>query len=129
MTTRTTCPGCSRQISTGALWCAPCGKRMPSRIQQAVTQAERSLRAAAAEGVTWLGRHPRATPRELDILALAAQGRTNQEIAEDLHLGYETVRSGIRGVSKRWGCRGRAHTIATAFQLGYLTIGRQGETV
>jgi len=119
------CPGCSRPVGQGTLWCGSCGKRLPARLAEAVVTADRSLRAATAAAVVWLGQHPHATARELDLLVLAAQGRTNEEIADDLHLTLNTVRSGWRDLCKRWGCRGRGHAIATAFQLGYLSVGRK----
>lgn len=117
-----TCPGCSRQLAAGSPWCPPCGKRMPDGLAQAVVHADRALRAAVTAGTTWLGQHPHATDRELEVLALAAQGRSNEEIAAELHITVHTVKDCWRNLSKRWGCRGRAHAVATAFQLGYLSL-------
>ena len=125
MTARPICPGCSRPIVASRPWCAPCGQRMPAQLAADTAHAEQALRRATAAGIAWLGQHPHATARELDILTLAAQGRSNEEIAAELHISLNTVRSAWKDLSKRWGCRGRAHAVATAFQLGYLTIGRK----
>ena len=126
MTAASKCPGCSRTLAAGSPWCPPCGKRMPAELAVAVTTAERAIRAAVEAGALWLGQHPHATAREMDVLALAAQGRSNEEIAAELHVGVSTVKECWRNLSKRWGCRGRAHIVATAFQLQYLTLTRRG---
>lgn len=119
------CPGCSRPLAAGRPWCPPCEQRMPADLSKAVRHADRALRAAVAAGTVWLQQHPHATSRELDVLALAAQGRANEEIAAELHISLNTVRSCWKDLSKRWGCRGRAHAVATAFQLGYLGLTRK----
>ncbi|MEO3930843.1 response regulator transcription factor [Micromonosporaceae bacterium B7E4] len=38
------------------------------------------------------------TPRERDVLTLVAQGRTNQQISEDLHLSMGAIEKNIRNV-------------------------------
>lgn len=119
---RNRCPGCSHPIAATAPWCAPCEQRMPTRLQRDVLTADRALRAARAAAITWLGQHPHATERELQIIALAAQGLDNAEIAERLHVALHTVRDHWKRLSKRWGCTGRTHVVATAFQLGYLKL-------
>lgn len=122
MTRRNTCPGCSHVIAAGAWWCGPCGSRMPSRLREAVTRAEAALGDARAAAVEWLGVHPHATRREVEVIALAAQGLPNDDIADRLSMTVDQVKDALRTVSRRWGCRGRAHVVATAFRLGYLQL-------
>lgn len=47
------------------------------------------------------------TPREADVLALLQAGRTNAEIAGELHLGVETVRTHARNVFRKLGVANR----------------------
>lgn len=120
---RNRCPGCSRPTTQSAPWCPPCHLRIPTELRQrhhAAAAAEKTARDAI---VNWLGQHPHATTRELEILALAARGHDNARIAADLHISVHTVKDAWRNLSQRWACHGRAHVIATAFQLGYLTVG------
>lgn len=116
------CPGCSRLIGRTEHWCHPCHLRLPEHLRRTVEDAERTLRARVAEAHVWLGEHPHATARELEVIALAAQGRDNDEIAAELSVSVHTVRENWRNLSKRWGCRGRAHVVATAFRLGYMNL-------
>lgn len=122
MTAPKRCPGCSRPISKVETRCTPCHLRLPEDLQRDIEDAERTLRAKDAEAHVWLGQHPHATERELQVIALAAQGRDNDEIAEELSVSVHTVRDYWRNLSKRWGCRGRAHVVATAFRLGYMSL-------
>ncbi|WP_017602217.1 LuxR C-terminal-related transcriptional regulator [Nocardiopsis lucentensis] len=122
MGTAKRCPGCSRPVAATEHWCGPCHLRLPEQLRRAVEDAERALRARVADAHVWLDTHPHATDRELDVIGLASQGLENTEIADQLHVSVHTVRDCWRNLSKRWGCSGRAHIIATAFRLGYLSV-------
>ena len=54
------------------------------------------------------------TPREREITALLATGLDGREIADQLALSPETVRTHIRNAMERVGARTRAHLIAIA---------------
>jgi DNA-binding CsgD family transcriptional regulator len=54
------------------------------------------------------------TPREREITALLASGLDGREIADQLVLSPETVRTHIRNAMERAGARTRAHLIAIA---------------
>jgi DNA-binding CsgD family transcriptional regulator len=57
--------------------------------------------------------------RELEVLALIARGRTNQEIAEELFLSVRTVERHISTIYTKIGAHGRtARAAATAYALG-----------
>jgi DNA-binding CsgD family transcriptional regulator len=43
------------------------------------------------------------TPRETEVLELLQGGRSNAEIAADLHLGIETVRTHARHIYRKLG--------------------------
>jgi DNA-binding NarL/FixJ family response regulator len=122
MTVRNCCPGCRQTIAATASWCVPCEKRMPSALRDAERAAHAALQAARQKAVDWLKAHPHATSRELQVIALAAQGLANCDIAERQHMSVDQVKDALRQVSHRWGCSGRAHVVATAFRLGYLHV-------
>jgi DNA-binding NarL/FixJ family response regulator len=47
------------------------------------------------------------TPREADVLELLQHGRSNGEIAAQLHVGVETVRTHARNIYRKLGVRSR----------------------
>lgn len=47
------------------------------------------------------------TPREADVLELLQHGRSNGEIAAQLHVGIETVRTHARNIYRKLGVRSR----------------------
>ena len=66
-----------------------------------------------------LGR-PRLTPRELEILALAAQGRSTPQIAEHLHLSAATVKTHLQNAYDKLGVTDRTAAVAVAMRQGLL---------
>ncbi|MCX4903176.1 LuxR C-terminal-related transcriptional regulator [Streptomyces sp. NBC_00878] len=60
------------------------------------------------------------TPREVDVLAGAAAGRTNPEIADQLGLSLETVKSYLRSVMRKLGTSTRLEAVAAARRAGLL---------
>lgn len=57
-------------------------------------------------------RFPELTPREADVLARIADGRTNPEIAAELFLTVPTVKSYVNQVFAKLGVRTRAEAVA-----------------
>jgi two-component system response regulator DevR len=73
------------------------------------------------------GRHPprptgRAalSPREREVLRLVAEGLTNQQIAEQLSVGSETVKTLLARTFAKLGVRRRAEAVSAAHDLGLL---------
>jgi DNA-binding NarL/FixJ family response regulator len=70
--------------------------------------------------------HPRAerlvvlSPRECQILQLVAEGATNVEIAEQLGIGRETVKTMLYRAFEKLGVRRRSEAVAKAQRLGLL---------
>jgi len=58
------------------------------------------------------------TPREREIVRLIADGSTGREIADELHLSHDTVRTHIRNAMTKTGARSRAHLVAKALGEG-----------
>ena len=63
----------------------------------------------------------RPTPRELEVLALLAQGLSNQEIAERLVLTVGTVKWYLHHLYGKLGVGGRTAALARARALGLLS--------
>jgi len=60
------------------------------------------------------------TSRERDVLACLAQGRSNREIADELFVGVETVKSHLSKLYEKLGARDRHDAVAQALAAGLL---------
>ena len=60
------------------------------------------------------------TPRELEIIMRIALGATSREIADDLFVTAETVRTHVRNAMAKTGTRTRAQLVAAAICRGLL---------
>jgi len=58
------------------------------------------------------------TSRELELLSLLAQGKTNQEIAEDLLISRATVKVHVQHIIAKLEVSDRTQAIVRAFKLG-----------
>jgi two-component system, NarL family, response regulator len=67
---------------------------------------------------------PALSPREIEVLALVAQGKSNKEIAVVLFLAEDTVKNHLKSVYAKLGVNDRAGAAMVAVQRGILTIGR-----
>ncbi|MDT0570825.1 response regulator transcription factor [Streptomyces sp. DSM 3412] len=65
-----------------------------------------------------LERFSTLTPREREVLAVVAEGRSNDEIAAALFLSPLTVRTHVQRVKAKTGARDRAQLVAFAYQSG-----------
>jgi DNA-binding NarL/FixJ family response regulator len=77
------------------------------RPRPAAAAGERPSGAPAAQGLT---------ARELEVLALVAQGKSNQEIADVLGLSRRTVERHVGDILSRLGVTSRAAAAATAIR-------------
>ncbi|MEO3811925.1 response regulator transcription factor [Sphaerisporangium sp. B11E5] len=60
------------------------------------------------------------TPREMDVLRLAAQGSASKEIAAKLYLSVGTVRNHLSRVMYKTGARNRLDAVRIASEAGWL---------
>jgi DNA-binding NarL/FixJ family response regulator len=86
-----------------------------------------ALRAVADGGEAFDERHParapgRAalSPREREVLRLVARGATNREVAEELGVQAETVKTLIARIFAKLGVRRRAEAVSEAHNRGLL---------
>lgn len=62
------------------------------------------------------------TSRELQVLDGIARGLTNAEIAGELFLSEETIKSHVRHLLSKLQAKNRAHLVARGFELGLLSV-------
>jgi len=79
-------------------------------------QVERRVGRRAHDDLAQAG----LTRRELEVARLAAQGRTNREIAGELFLSPRTVDTHVHNVLRKLGCRSRAEAARRVTELGLL---------
>jgi DNA-binding NarL/FixJ family response regulator len=93
------------------------------RIDELLT----ALRAAVEGDDAFDSRHPRRapgraalSPREREVVRLVAAGATNKEIATQLEIGGETVKTLLARTFAKLGVRRRAEAVSAAHELGLL---------
>jgi len=59
------------------------------------------------------------TPREVEVLRLVAQGCSNREIGERLHIAASTARDHVQDILRRLGVKSRAAAAVAGVRLGY----------
>lgn len=62
------------------------------------------------------------TPRETEVLTCITQGRSNKEIAEQLHISEKTVRIHVSAVLEKMGARDRTQATIFALQRGLVHL-------
>ena len=85
--------------------------------RQALTEAQDL--AASQESIS--SEHP-LSPRELEVLTLAAKGLTNKEIAYRLNLSERTIQFHLRSVFNKTTTNSRTEAVALALQQGWLQL-------
>ena len=89
-------------------------------VQQRLVAATAAPAAAPPSGVLPDG----LTPREGEVLALIAAGRTNREIAAELYVSEATVKTHINNLFTKAGLRDRAQAVRYAYEHGLAAPGR-----
>jgi DNA-binding NarL/FixJ family response regulator len=81
--------------------------------------AEFASRSAAAPTHTDLLRS--ITPREQEVLVLVARGRSNGEIADELHMSAATAKTHVSRILTKLGARDRSQLVVIAYESGLAT--------
>ncbi len=65
------------------------------------------------------------TDRETEVLRAVAEGHSNAEIAEVLHLGYGTVKTHVSHLLTKLDARDRAQLVVFAYESGLVAAGHK----
>ncbi|MFB7600116.1 response regulator [Streptomyces sp. NPDC056160] len=90
-------------------------KHMTHAAAEAVTRPER-FRPAPREPRK--ARELPLTARETDVVRLVARGRTNEELAAELHVSLSTVKTHLGSVQRKLAARNRVEIAAWAWENG-----------
>lgn len=83
---------------------------------------ERFVRAAIEAGADRGSDAPALSDRERQIIELIAKGRSNAEIADELHYAESTVKADIRHINRLWDVENRLQIVLRATELGIITL-------
>jgi len=89
---------------------------------RAVHAGKKRLSSEVAIEITEHATDDTLTPREIDVLRLVAGGNANKEIAAQLSLTEETVKSHIRSILGKLGARDRTHAVALGLKRGIIDL-------
>jgi DNA-binding NarL/FixJ family response regulator len=87
-----------------------------------VAQGKRFLPPDIAQRLVARLDRPEPSARELDVLALIAKGRSNKEIATELGVSDETVKTHVSNVMQKLSAQDRAHAVTEAIRLGWIEV-------
>ena len=103
--------GAVRAVRSGESVLAPVVTR--KLLQRVVSQA-----GGVGQGDT----SGQLTPRETEVLMLAAKGMSNQDIADALFLSLRTVKAHVTNIFNKMGCGSRTDAIIKGLREGYITL-------
>lgn len=87
---------------------------------RAVHARRRVISPDVAQNIALHGLQDRLTERELDVLRLVADGNANKQIAWQLSVSIETVKSHLKAIFEKLGVDDRTHAVTVASRRGYL---------
>lgn len=65
---------------------------------------------------------PEPSPREREVLALIARGRSNKEVASDLGLSEDTVKRHVSNLMAKLGAQDRTQAVTEALRRGLIDV-------
>ena len=92
---------------------------LSSEVTHKLLQRVVSLEKGATEGQA----SELLSPREFEVLRLAAKGMSNKDIASELFLSLRTVKAHLTNIFNKMGCCCRTEAIVKGLREGYITLG------
>jgi DNA-binding NarL/FixJ family response regulator len=89
---------------------------------RAVYAGERRVSSEVAAEIAEHSTDDALTPREVEVLRLVAKGNANKEIAAQLSLTEETVKSHIRNILAKLEAKDRTHAVAIGAKRGIIDL-------
>jgi DNA-binding NarL/FixJ family response regulator len=89
---------------------------------RAVHAGQKRLSSEVAVDVAEHAADDALTPREVDVLRLVVGGNANKEIAAQLSLTEETVKSHVRNILAKLGANDRTHAVAIGLKRGIIDL-------
>ncbi|MBI4670618.1 MAG: response regulator transcription factor [Chloroflexi bacterium] len=86
----------------------------------ALRQVQRGATLFAPDILRAAHQLPKPTPRELDVLGALAQGKTDREIADALHISEQTVGTHLRSIFRKLEVHDRRAAVRRARQRGWV---------
>lgn len=100
-----------RAAATGVAWFDP---GVATRLRTALA----CLTSPGKSGRECQAGHSLLSPREIEVLSLVMEGRSNHEVAEKLCLSMETIKSHMRNLMEKLGANDRTQAAVQALRLG-----------
>jgi DNA-binding NarL/FixJ family response regulator len=95
-------------------------------VEDAADGAGPRTRTSGQDARPGLGADVGLTPREVEVLTLIAQGRTNREIAEVLYLSPNSIKTYVRTAYRKIGATSRSQAVGWAIRHGFPVDGHAG---
>jgi DNA-binding NarL/FixJ family response regulator len=105
------------------------GYLLKGQVNRELLEAIRAVHAGQkripAEVATQMAEHTAEddlSSREIDVLRLIAAGNANKEIANQLFIAEETVKSHVTNILAKLGANDRTHAVTTALKRGIIQL-------
>ena len=97
----------------------------PGELPQQIRKVHSGRRAIEPQLAAKVAEHmgdDAISARELDVLALVAQGKRNRDIGAHLHISEETVKVHMKHIREKLGAKDRTEAIAIAVRRGIIRL-------
>jgi two-component system NarL family response regulator len=113
-----------RALDAGAMGLLPKAARAPEIVEAVhrVHAGRPYLAAELEEELLQSRRRPALTTREVEVLALLAEGLRNQQIARALRLSLNTVKVHVNHILEKLGAQDRTEAVTRALRRGVISL-------
>jgi DNA-binding NarL/FixJ family response regulator len=112
-----------------ALKAGACGYLLKDAVQEelldtirAVHAGRKTLSPAISHGIAEHATDDALTKSEIDVLRLIAEGKANKQIADQLSIAEETVKSRVKNILSKLGADDRTHAAMIGLKRGIIQL-------